>query len=304
MDLHTDLAFSRLMLGTVQFGMSYGIANRQGQPTYEEARAILACAYEGGVNCLDTAASYGTSEEVIGRALEELGLKDHIIVVTKLRHLRHKELTQQEAEAEIEDSVLCSLRRLRQETLPVVLFHDVEDLRYIEALLKQKEKGRVRFIGFSLSSAQAALEIIASGYAEAVQIPTNLLDYRFTRRGVFREAKKRSVVVFVRSVYLQGLLLMPEENIPALLRGVIPARRKLQQLADEAGISLAELAVRYVLGIEGVTSALVGVETLEQMQQNLAYFAKGPLDTNFMQVISEAVPDLPETIINPTLWRH
>ncbi|HXG23721.1 MAG TPA: aldo/keto reductase, partial [Chthonomonadales bacterium] len=133
MDLLTDFAFSRLMLGTVQWGMPYGIANRQGQPTYEEARAILACAYEGGVNCLDTAAAYGTSEEVIGRALEELGLKDHFIVVTKLRHLRHKEFTKQEAEAEIEDSVRSSLRRLRRESLPIVLFHDIEDLRYIEA---------------------------------------------------------------------------------------------------------------------------------------------------------------------------
>lgn len=304
MNLLSNLSLSRLMLGTVQFGMPYGIANRQGQPTYEEARAILACAYEGGVNGLDTAATYGTSEEVIGKTLEELGLTGKFVVVTKLRHMRKRAFTQQEAEAEVEDSVLCSLRRLRQDTLPIVLFHDIEDLRYIEALLKQKEKGRVRSIGFSLSSCRAALQILASGYAEAVQIPTNLLDHRFTRRGVFREAKQRNVAVFVRSVYLQGLLLMPEESIPAFLAPVMPTRRKLQQLADEAGVSLAELAVRYVLGIEGITCALVGVETLGQMRQNLAYFAKGPLDADLMNAISETVPDLPEAILNPALWQH
>ncbi|NCC93899.1 MAG: hypothetical protein EOM10_11550, partial [Opitutae bacterium] len=80
-----DYHLSRLMLGTVQFGLSYGIANRQGRPSYAVVRDILACAFEGGVNCLDTAAAYGESEELIGRALRELGLADRVIVVTKVR---------------------------------------------------------------------------------------------------------------------------------------------------------------------------------------------------------------------------
>src|SRR5690349_2612636 len=78
------LELSQLMLGTVQFGMAYGIANKSGQPAYEEARDILAAAYEGGVNCLDTAASYGNSEATIGRALQELGLREQFAVVTKV----------------------------------------------------------------------------------------------------------------------------------------------------------------------------------------------------------------------------
>ena len=73
------------MLGTVQLGLPYGIANRTGQPSYEEARAILVCAFEGDVNCLDTAAIYGTSEEVIGRALAELGIADKVTIVSKVR---------------------------------------------------------------------------------------------------------------------------------------------------------------------------------------------------------------------------
>ena len=79
-----EYRLSQLMLGTVQFGMQYGIANTKGQPSYEDVRAILACAYEGGVNCLDTAAAYDQSEDIIGRALEELGLADRMIVVTKV----------------------------------------------------------------------------------------------------------------------------------------------------------------------------------------------------------------------------
>ena len=78
---------SRLMLGTVQFGLPYGVANRTGQPSYAEVRAIMTAAIDGGVNCFDTAAAYGGSEEVLGRALQELGAADRVVVVTKVRSL-------------------------------------------------------------------------------------------------------------------------------------------------------------------------------------------------------------------------
>ncbi len=74
---------SRLMLGTVQFGMPYGVANRTGQPDAARVREILTVAADGGVNCLDTAALYGSSEETLGRALAELGLAGKMTVVTK-----------------------------------------------------------------------------------------------------------------------------------------------------------------------------------------------------------------------------
>src|SRR3989304_2505652 len=80
----SDLQLSQMMLGTVQFGLNYGIANKKGQPSYKTARDIIACAYESGVNCLDTSPGYGASEEVIGKALVELGISDKIIVVSKI----------------------------------------------------------------------------------------------------------------------------------------------------------------------------------------------------------------------------
>jgi aryl-alcohol dehydrogenase-like predicted oxidoreductase len=86
-----DLGLSRLMLGTVQFGLSYGIASRSGEPSYETARNILACAYDGGVNCLDTAPGYGISEEILGKAMAELGIADRVVVVSKVRTSRQAE---------------------------------------------------------------------------------------------------------------------------------------------------------------------------------------------------------------------
>ena len=110
------------------------------------------------------------------------------------------------------------------------------------------------------------------------------------------------MAVFVRSIYLQGLLLLSDEATPPELAAVNPVRLRLRTLAGEAGLDLAELAARYILGIEGVTCAVVGVETVDQMRQNLAQFGRGPLPAGLHQAVEAAVPDLPDRILMPTLW--
>lgn len=297
-----DLELSSLMLGTVQFGMTYGIANRIGQPSYQDARDILACAYEGGVNCLDTAAEYGTSEEVIGKALAELGIADEIMVVTKIWKKMDACDSASAADAVIEQSVLRSLERLKLDVLPICLLHAEEHFRYIESLLRLKDKGLVRHVGVSVMTPKATSAIIASGLAEAVQIPTNVLDHRYTRSGICDRAKDAGVALFVRSVYLKGLLLMPEEDIPYQVAEVIPYRRKVEALANEAGMGLGELAMRYVLGLPGLTCALAGVESVPQMRENVALVSKGPLDAALMAAISDAMPILPDKILKPNKW--
>lgn len=290
------------MLGTCQFGLPYGIANRSGQPSYETARSIIAAAYEGGVNCFDTAASYGISEEVIGRILTELRIADKVTVVTKGVRLLDELLSEKAAEKIITETALRSLERLRLKALSVCLFHLEEHFRYIEVLLKLKKKGLIRHVGVSVMTPDACRSIIDSGLVDAVQVPTNVFDRRFIDAGVFQEAEKRGVAVFVRSVYLQGIIFLSDAETPSELSAIIPVRRRIQSIAREAKINLAELAVRYVFSIPGATSALVGVESPEQMRQNLSLLSKGPLDADLVNAIDEAVPDLPDSILMPNKW--
>ena len=290
------------MLGACQFGLSYGIANRSGQPSYQTARSIIAAAYEGGVNCFDTAPGYGTSEEVLGQAFAELRIADKIIVVTKAVRVIDKLLSEKAAEKLITETALLSLQRLRLKVLPVYLFHVEEHFRHIEVLLKLKEKGLIRYVGVSVMTPEACCRIVDSGLVEAVQVPTNIFDRRYIRAGIFQEAKERGVAVFVRSVYLQGLIFLSDAETPPELSAIIPVRRRIQSIANEARMSVAELAVRYAHGIPGATSILVGVEFLEQMRQNLALFSKGPLDADLIKAIDEAVPDLPDIILMPNKW--
>lgn len=293
---------SRLMLGTVQLGMPYGIANRSGRPSYEQARDIIACAHEGGVNCLDTAVAYGNSEEVIGRALGELGLRDEFTVVTKLPALGEVEPDEAALQPRMEEQLRGSLARLGLERLPVCLFHREDDFHAADALLTLRERGLVERVGCSVMTPGATEAIIASGKAQALQVPTNLLDHRFTGRGLLEAAAAQGIAVFVRSVYLQGLLLMPEGDIPPELAAVIPVRRRLELLAAEAGMTVAELALRYALTLPGVTSVVVGVETVAQMQANIELCSRGPLEPSLLEAIEAAVPDLGDNILMPNRW--
>lgn len=298
-----EYQLSQLMLGTVQFGLQYGIANTKGQPSYEDVREILACAYEGGVNCLDTAAAYGQSEGVIGRALEELCLSDRIIVVTKVPSIPPDCSPRPAVERFIKDAIIGSLRRLRLDVLPICLFHNESDRRHLDVLQDLKGKGLIRHVGVSCGNQSGpAVALVSAGAAEALQVPANILDRRHIRSGVFAEAQRRGVAVFVRSVYLQGLILMPEHDVPAELQAVIPVRRKLEALAAEAGLGMAELALRYMLSQQGATCIITGVESLDQIRRNIALFSKGPLEAKLAAAVDRIVPELPEKVVSPPLW--
>ena len=299
-----ECRLSHLMLGTVQLGMPYGIANRTGRPDYRRACAILAAAAEGGVNCLDTAAAYGDSEEVLGRALQELGLAERMTVVTKLRPLAPAEAADARLAARaIEQSVTDSRRRLQLDCLPIVLVHRESEASHVGTLERLKDKGWLRHAGVSCDNRPAAaVGLAANPSVSALQIPANLLDRRHLQSGVLSAAETHGVAVFIRSVYLQGFLLMAEEAVPEHLRAAIPIRRRLEAIAANAGMSLAELAVRYMLGWRGVTCVLAGVETEQQVRANIAVFNRGPLAADVRQAVDEVAPDLPEAVVTPWMW--
>ena len=300
----TENFFSRLTLGTVQFGLPYGVANRTGQPGIDQVRDIVKAALDGGVTTLDTAAAYGTSEEVLGCVLHELGVTERVKVITKVRPLTPAEVADPDAAAHaITASVDTSRQRLRVECLTMVLFHREADACHLQHLETLKKKGWLRYAGVSCDNRPGPASTFTERRGvDALQLPVNILDRRHLRAGSIDAAVKNSVKLFARGAFLQGLLMMPEEHLPPVLRDVVPVRKALEGIADGAGVSMAELSLRYLLGLTGITSVLTGVETVSQIQENLEHVKRGPLSVDVMDAIDAVVPDLPETLLTPSFW--
>lgn len=284
---------SKLILGTVQFGMNYGIANREGQPDLAKVRAILRSAAGHGIRILDTAAAYGTSETVLGTLLsEDPALKRHFQVVSKIPPLP-QDASPEEIRTFITHSAENSLRNLKLDRLYGLLFHREEDSVHLPVLKELQRQGKVEQGGFSVDGALPD-DISA---AEMIQVPGNVLDRRFIP---FPKSKPRKL--FVRSVYLQGLLMMPEESVPAALAGVIPYRRKLTALAERSGMAPAELYMRYLLSFPEIDGVLTGVDNPDQLDFNVRMAESGPLEPDLLREILDLIPDLPEAWIRPKLW--
>lgn len=276
--------FSKLMLGTVQFGMNYGVANTTGKPSFDTVKNILKAAYDGGVTALDTAPEYGDSEEVIGRALEELGLSERFRIVTKIPKLPEG----CDAEKFIAESLENSLRKLRIDRAAAALLHAEGDFPYLDVLKSMVGRGLIEAAGISLNTAAHRAD---GANADCLQVPASLLDRRFD--GCFGKGRH----VFVRGAYLQGMLLMPEERV--FIPEVLERRRRLEKL----GLPMAELALRFLFSKPGPKSILTGVETLAQLEENIRIAALPPLGESDLRAVEAiAFPELPEMCVSPHFW--
>ena len=289
---------SQLVLGTAQFGFDYGIANQVGQPSYQAVLKILERAFEGGLNALDTAALYGESEVVLGSALKDLGLRDRAFVITKFPWVHQS--GDAHPDRFLERGIVRALRNLGLERLPLCLFHRYDDLPYLDAALALKEKGYVEHVGVSVYEPDQALEALSLEGIEAIQIPTNILDRRFLRHQVPARAERRGIAVFVRSVYLQGVLGLSDDDLPDFLQELHPVRRELSRIAGEQG--LASLALRYVASLPGVLGVLTGLETVSQLEDNLDWIGRGTLSRETMKRIDRAIPRLPMRLLDMRQW--
>lgn len=283
----------RLAIGTVQFGLAYGLAGQQ--VVENEAGCILRRAAEAGAGWVDTAALYGDSEEVIGRQWPEgASLK----LVTKTR--------KGVVAAEMADGIAASLERLRRPSVDALLIHDPADLlgprgdTLWRMLENEKAAGRVNRIGVSVYRGDEIDALMARFPLDIVQLPFNALDRRLIEGGQLARLKQAGVEIHARSIFLQGLLLAPEQEADRLFPGLGSHLAAFRRFLAEAGLSPLEGALYaalarpeisvVVLGFLGVTeldAALAAIERLARLEEELAIETFGLSDEN---------------ILNPALW--
>ena len=302
------LSISKLTLGTVQLGLSYGIANQAGKPDAAKSFQILDTAFSNGVNSLDTSSDYGDSEKTIGAFFSsaEKGTGD-CLITTKFDIKPEKGISAKEIEKQITENVENSLSRLGLSKLPVLLLHEPSDLSNFgkpirDALRRMQRDGLLGKAGVSIYNASEAELMLEDDFYEVIQVPMNIFDQRLIRKGILKKLHERDIIVFVRSVFLQGLFFVKPENLAPKLRGYEHALQQLAGLAEQEGMTLDQLALSYIRDLEGVTSLVIGAETPEQVLANVRLINSPCLGDHVMDRIGTMFQDIPEILLDPRLW--
>lgn len=273
---------SKIGLGSVQFGIPYGVSNQTGQTAPEEVSRILDCASRHGISYIDTASAYGTSEEVLGR--NDLG---RFRIVTKFMP--------QEGNNNLSAQLEQSLSRLNIGSVYGYLAHRPLDVHEHPAqwdeLLKLKSEGKVQKIGFSLNKPEELELLTEDGmFPDLVQVPFNYFDHRFKKQLV--DLKARGCEVHTRSAFLQGLFFMEQDQLPVFFDDVKDEIRSLQQTYRN---ELSSALLKYVLSQDFIDVAVMGVENEAQLKANLSSIASSPLlpERNF---------EFSESLMMPGNW--
>lgn len=285
---------SRLALGTVQFGMAYGIANHVGQVTRQEANLMLRLAENYGIDTLDTAIAYGESETCLGEA----GIQN-FKVVTKLPKIP---ADCADVSAWVQRQVASSCTRLGVSALYGLLLHHSENLlgaqgaELYQAIQNLKDIGQVEKMGVSIYSPDELDAIGNRFHLDLVQAPLNIVDRRLITSGWLQRLSENGVKVHIRSVFLQGLLLMPQASVPDKF---FPWQDLWVQWFDwlsSHDASAAEACMAFPLSFPEVDRVVIGAVSLDQLTQiNKA--------ANLAQL--KDFPDFlchDEKLINPANW--
>tara|TARA_B100000674_G_scaffold191664_2_gene156116 strand:+ start:5599 stop:6477 length:879 start_codon:yes stop_codon:yes gene_type:complete len=270
----------QLCLGTVQFGLPYGITNQAGQVPEVEVRRILGCAAASGISLLDTAQAYGTAETVLG----------HCWPIDAPRRLISK-LPAGAPRQSWEESLIASLQRLRAPKLDGFLLHRASDLlaadgdALLDWLEGLRDRGLVERIGVSIYEA-SELEGLPLNRLQLVQLPLSVYDQRLIRDGTVDRLHDMGFAVHVRSVLLQGLLLQSPHHWPDHMSPAFRVHhgRWLEHLRQE-GLSPLAGALRFARSCEGVEAILVGVVAGQELAQVL-------------EAWSQAEASLPEALLD------
>lgn len=292
----------KLALGTVQFGLRYGVANTTGQPAEAEVADILQHAAGAGVEVLDTACLYGDSEAVLGRCLPA---GHHFKIVTKTP--KFAGIDGATAATGLKAAFAESCQRLRLPRLYGLLAHDANDLVGSEgnaiwqAMQELQAEKHVLRIGASVYNGSQIDALLQRYPIDLVQLPLSVLDQRLIQSGHLDRLAERNIEVHVRSAFLQGALLMPPDHLPAHLAGLRPCLEQISARAVDLGITPLEAALRFVSGLKQVAAVVCGVDSVAQFDQLAAALEQPEVALSAEDAAACACRDT--LLLDPSQWR-
>lgn len=295
----------KLCLGTVQFGMDYGIRNQK-QPDLKDAIKMLDYAVQNGITNIDTANAYGTAEDLIGIFLQKKTVKrDKLFIVSKCCPNLLDDCSSKQYYTIIKDNLLNSLSRLHTDYLDSYLLHSsryVYNDCIIDALNQIKKEGYANKVGVSVYEVDEAKKCIERENLDFVQLPYSIFDQRMLHGKVFEMANRCDIQVHSRSAFIQGLILMKEDEVPSFLNKAKPILRKIDNMCQKYEISRIELAMGFVKCQDSISHLVFGVDNLEQLEEDIEFF-RHSISKEIILEISKEFSDLETDIVMPSLWK-
>ena len=304
---NTGLTASEVSLGTAEIGLDYGFKGspQYARPSVQDSIRLIRRAVDRGINWLDTARAYGNSEEVIGQALKDVSPKPRIsskvIFDNPVGDMDSASLRQW-----VFGSIESSLRALRVDVIDLLYIHNATEklLRQTairDSLEEARGQGKIRLAGATCYGEEDALAVLKDPLFQVLQVPFSLLNQTMSGR-VFPEAARKGVGVFVRSVFLRGVLTPQIEFLPERLAPLREqAARILQVLGPEVD-GLAEAAVRFCLSLPEISSVLMGLKSEAELESNVSGLSRGPLPEAVMPALAGlSLSD--RTLVDPIHWQ-
>ena len=287
---------SKLILGTVQFGLNYGVNNTVGKPSKENIKSILDSAYNSGIQLLDTAEAYGDSQNKIGEYHNNSTNKFNVI--TKFSS------NVEEFSLNIIERVHDNLKILDVDKLYCYMFHSFDDFEnyfdnYRKDLLLLKKHGIIDNIGVSVYTNNELESVLKFDEISLVQLPFNLLDNDNKRRSILKKAKIKGIEIHTRSVFLQGLFFKKTSELGDKIKPLEPYLRSLNDLCDK-DYKINDLALNYVCNKKNIDRVLIGVDNVVQLKANIASEKRNIQKEIFKKI--EAIDVKEIELLNPSNW--
>jgi aryl-alcohol dehydrogenase-like predicted oxidoreductase len=291
----------RVVLGTAQLGLSYGIDNQGKKPEQTTTTKIIAEAWESGICEFDTAQGYGKSEEFLGHSFTDLGINDRVQVISKFSpSMDHLDVGKMRASLE------NSLRRINVPRFLGMMLHNEEalanwDRGLSETLLTFKKEGLVQKVGVSVYTPEKAIEAAEMEGIDLIQFPSNIWDRRFEKTGILELSQTNNKQTYLRNVFLQGLILMEPVDLPKGMEFAIPTLERLSALCDEFGMTRQEVSLAYLKLGSPSSKIVLGVNKLGQISKNIDTWNQS-FPTSLLKRIRDTFSAVSDDLVQPLSW--
>lgn len=286
----------KLCLGTVQFGLNYGIENKKIEE--KEIKKILNKAISNNIYYLDTAQAYGNAEKLIGKYEQ----KEKFKIVTKITS---NSLLKKDSLEELRKIIFSSLKNLEIKTLDAILLHntlDMKNLEFLKNLILLKKEGIFNKLGVSIYSPKEAEEALLNKDIDYIQIPYNILDTRLDKINFFEKAKKNNKVIFARSIFLQGTLLKEHFKYPNYLENLRQYDDILNYEITKLGCTKLEFLLNFIKNNKNIDYIVIGIESYKHLEEIIKAYDCNKLNYYNFEKLREKFINVPENILNPSLW--